>query len=119
MKSYIQDTNGFLKKIANLPPLSDDLILCAVDVMGLYPYIPHEEGLIAIRKPLDTKKDKTILTDSLIELAKCVLKINIFEDDNSVFKQLRGTARGTKLASPYAIIFMESLNEDHFYLTIS
>ena len=77
--------------------------------MGLYSYIPHEEDLIAIRKPLDTKKDKTILTDSLIELAECVLKINIIEDDNSVFKQLRGTVIGTKLASPYAIIFMESL----------
>ena len=35
VKSYIQDTNDFLKKIANLPPLPDDLILCAIDVVGL------------------------------------------------------------------------------------
>ena len=72
VKSYIQDTNDFLKKIANLPPLPDDFILCTIDqieVVGLYPNIPHEEGLIAIRKALDTRKDKTVSTDSLIELA--------------------------------------------------
>ena len=67
VKSYIQDTNDFLKKIVNLPPLPDYLILCTIDVVVLYPNIPHEEGLIAIRRDLDTKKDKTILTDSLIE----------------------------------------------------
>ena len=80
--------------------------------MGLYPNIPREEELIAIRKALDTRKDKTISTDSLIELAECVLKTNIFEHDKSVFKQLRGTAIGTKMAPSYAIIFMDSLEED-------
>ena len=73
--------NDFLKKIANLAPLPDGLILCTVDVVGLYPNIPHEEGLIAIRKALDTRKGKTISTDSLIKLAEYVLKNNIFEHD--------------------------------------
>ena len=62
-KSYIQDMNDFLKKIANLPSLPDDLILCTIDVVGLYSNITHEEGLTAIRKALDTRKDKTISTD--------------------------------------------------------
>ena len=52
----------FLEKIANLPPLPDDLIVFTKDVAGLYPNIPHEEGLIAIRRALDTRKDKTIST---------------------------------------------------------
>ena len=43
---YIQDTNDPLKRIANLPPLSDYLILYATDVMGFY------------RKTLDTRKDR-------------------------------------------------------------
>ena len=101
-----------MKKIANLLPLPDELILCTTDVVGLYPNIPHEEGLITIRKALDTKKDKTISTDSLIELAECVLKNNIFEHDKSAFKQLRGTAVETKMAPPYAIIIMDFLEED-------
>ena len=112
VKSYIQDTNDSFKKIANLPPLSDDLILCTIDVVGLYPTIPHEERLIAIRKALDTKKDKTISTDSLVKLAECVLKNDIFEHDKSAFKQLKGTAIRTKMAPPYTIIFMDSLEEE-------
>ena len=44
VKSYIQNRNGFLKKIANLPPLPDDLILCTIDVVGLYPNIPHDSN---------------------------------------------------------------------------
>ena len=68
--------------------------------------------MIAIRKALDTRKDKIISTDPLIELAECVLENNIFEHDKSVFKQLRGTAIETKMAPPYAVIFMDSLEED-------
>ena len=102
MKSYIQDTNDFLKKITNLPPLLDDLILCTIRVF--YPNILHEEGLIAIRKAVDTRKDKPISKDSLIELAECGLKNNKSEHNKSVFKQLRGTAIGTKMATLFAII---------------
>ena len=76
------------------------------------------ERLIAIRKALDTRKDKTVSTDSLIKLAECVLKNDIFEHDKSVFKQLRGTAIGTKMGPPYAIIFMDSLEEDMLGNTI-
>ena len=71
--------------------------------------------MIAIRKDLDTRKDKAISTDTLIELAECVLKNNIFEYDKSVFKQLRGINRGnaigTIMAQPHAIIVMDSLED--------
>ena len=52
------------------------------------------------------------MTDSLIELAKCVLRNNIFERDKSVFKQFRGTSIGAEMVPPYAIIFADSLEED-------
>ena len=109
VKSYVKDTNDFLRKIANLPPLPEDLIFCTIDVVGLYPYIPHEEGLKAVRNALDTREDKTISTESLLELAECVLKNNIFEHNTKFFKQVRGTAIGTKMAPPYAIIYMDEL----------
>ena len=38
------------------------------------------------RKTLDTRKDRTTLTNSLIELAECVLGNNNFEYDRHVFK---------------------------------
>ena len=50
-----------------------------------------------------------ILTESLIESAECVLKNNIFEDNLSFYMQLRGTAIGTKMALPCAIIFLGDL----------
>ena len=70
-----------------------------------------EDGSVAIGKALDAQEDKTVSTDSLIELAECVLKNNIFEHNTSFYKQLRGTAIGTKMAPPYAIIFMGDLEE--------
>ena len=80
-------------------------------MVGLYPSIPHEDVLVALRKALYAREDKTVSTDSLIELAECVLKNNILEHNTSFYKQLRGTAIGTKMASPYAIIFMGDLDK--------
>ena len=91
--------------------MPEDIILCTIDVVGLYPNIPHEDGLVAMRKALDALEDKTVSTDSLIELAECILKNNIFEHKTSSYKQLRGTVIGTKMATPYAIISMGDLKE--------
>ena len=46
VKSYIKDTNDFLRKLQNHPKLPDDVILCMIDVVGLYPNIPNEKGVI-------------------------------------------------------------------------
>ena len=50
----------------------------------------------------------------LIELAECILKNNIFEDNLSFYKQLRGTGIATNMVSPYAIIFLGNLEERFF-----
>ena len=89
IKSFIKDTNDFLKKLNKLRDLPDDFILPTIDVVGLYPNIPHKEGLEAIRKALDKREDQTISTDSLILLAECVLKNNVFENNIRCFKQLK------------------------------
>ena len=39
-------------------------------------------------------------------------------DDRFVFKQLRGTAIETKMVPPYAIIFMDSLEEDILIISL-
>ena len=111
MKSYIKDTSDFLNKLRSLPELPSDIILCTVDVVGLYPNIPHEDGLSALRKRLDNRKEKYISTDTLCDLAEVVLKNNIFKFSKKIFKQKRGTAIGTKFAPPYSILFMAVLEE--------
>ena len=45
VKSYIKDTNHFLKKIKELGQLPEGTILCTIDVVSLYPNIPHDEAL--------------------------------------------------------------------------
>ena len=67
--------------------------------------------MVAMQKASDEQGDKIVSTDSLIVLAECVLKNNIFEHNTSFYKQLRRTAIGTKMAQPYAIIFMGDLEE--------
>ena len=42
VKFYIKGTNDFLKKLRSSPNLPDDIILYTVDVVGLYPNIPHK-----------------------------------------------------------------------------
>ena len=106
VKSFIKDTNNFLKKLNELRDLLDDFILCTIHVVGLYPNIPHKEGLEAIQKALDKREDQTISTESLILSAECVLKNNVFEHNMRNIKQLHGKAKGNKFAPPYAILFL-------------
>ena len=111
VKSYIKDTNHFLNKIKKIGKLPEGAILCTMDVVGLYPNIPHGEGLASLYKFLETRENKQISSDTLAELAEIVLKNNIFEFDEKTFKQKRGTAIGTKFAPPYAILYMADLEE--------
>ena len=53
VKSYIKDTNDFLKKLRSLTNLPGNSLLCTMDVVGLYPNIPHDKGLSALRKRLN------------------------------------------------------------------
>ena len=68
-------------------------------------------GLVAMPKALDAGEDGTVSTDSVIELAECVLKNNIFEHNISFYKQLRGTVIRIGMAPPYAITYKGDLDE--------
>ena len=97
VKSYIKDTNHFLHKLKTLGKLPQGAILCTIDVVGLYPNIPHSEGLISLRIFLELRDNKQISSDYLIELAEIVLKNIFFEFNQKTFKQVRGTAIGKSL----------------------
>ena len=45
VNSFMKDTNHFLQKIKSLGQLLEGAILCTIDIVSLYPNIPHEEGL--------------------------------------------------------------------------
>ena len=91
--------------------LPRDAILCTIDVVGLYPSIPHDKGLEALRTALNSSENQSISTDALVELANVVLANNFFEFNGNFFKQIRGTAIGTKCAPSYAILFLAAFEE--------
>ena len=48
--SYIKDSVDVIKKTRNLGSVPENAILFTGDIVGLYPSIPHEAGLKALRK---------------------------------------------------------------------
>ena len=48
-KSYIRDSRHFLERIKNINTFPENAMLVTADVVGLYPSIPHEAGLGALK----------------------------------------------------------------------
>ena len=82
--SYIKDTNEFLLKLKNLRKVPDNAILITADVVGLYPNIPHNEGLEVLKKRIDNFYEKSIPSEDLFKMAEFVLKNNYFEFKSNV-----------------------------------
>ena len=111
MKSDIKDTNRFLRKIKELVQLPEGTTLCTIDIAGLHVNMPHNEGLAFLTNFLDSRVEKHVTRNALIELAELVLKNNIFEFSDKTYKQILGAATGTKFAPPYAVLFIAALEE--------
>ena len=89
--------------------------MVTIDVKSLYTNIPHNEEIkaclaafISLERTNPQQPPAEILTNLEI-----VLKNNTFEFNNKCYKQLYGTAMGTKLAPAYANTFMKYI-EDKF-----
>ena len=111
-KSYIKDSGDFINKIKELQSIPNGAILVTSDVVALYPSIPHEAGLKALKNALDNRENKSISTEDLIKMARFILQNNYFELNGIVKQQISGTAIGTKFAPTYAGIFMDKLETD-------
>ena len=83
-----------------------------MDAVGLYPNIPRDEGLCALRKRLESRKQKHVSTDTIIDLVEVVLKITCLHSEKRHLSKNGGTAIVTKLARPYSILFMAELEEE-------
>ena len=69
----LEDTRDFLSRLCYLQDIPENVIVVSFDVVGLYPNIPHEEGVDIMRVFLNETRDKSIITGSLCRLAKIVL----------------------------------------------
>jgi hypothetical protein len=107
--SYLRDTRDFLQKIRSNNSFPDNTLLASVDVVNLYPSIPHEDGLRALSKFLEHQGMLRTQIQDIVALARFVLTRNYFEFGPDFFLQISGTAIGTKMAPTYAIIFLHIL----------
>ena len=92
--------------------IPDGAILVTSDVGALYPSIPYETGLKALKGALDIRESKSISTEDLIKMARFVLQNNYIEFNGIVKQQISGTATGTKVAPTYVCISMDKLKTD-------
>ena len=108
------DTQDFLSRLNELCEIPENVYLVLFDVVGLYPDIPHEEGLEILKCFLDKRECQSVSSKNLCRLAKILLKHNYFELGSDMYHQLLGTTIGTKFAPNYANIFMARLEENFF-----
>ena len=73
-KSFIKDTADFLDRLKYLGEIPKGVIIVTADVVGLYPSIPHTEGLEVLCKQYDKFLHKKLPTEDLIKMAEFVLK---------------------------------------------
>jgi hypothetical protein len=110
--SYIKDTSDFLSKLRTLGSIPSGAFLVTVDVVALYPSIPHSDGLRALKEFLVKKHLPTSIIDGIHDMADIVLKGNVFEFNSEYFRQTSGTAIGTKMAPAYANVFMSVFEQE-------
>ena len=108
-QSYIKDTGDFLNKIRNINALPENAILVTIDVVGLYPSIPHQTGLEALKEALDNRKTRKVPTGKLVKMAEFVLRNNYFQFSDKMYQQVSGTAISTTFTPPFARIFMDQM----------
>ena len=93
----------------------ENTIIVTLDVVALYPSIPIADGIAAVMKKLDDHTDEIDLlglsANDMEHLLYFVLENNYFKFNNTVFRQRRGVAMGNHLAPPFAIIFMDQLEQ--------
>ena len=82
-----------------------------MDVKALFTNIRHKDGLEAMKDNLNLREEKKVPTDFLISLMEIILKHNIFEFDESYFKQEVGAAMGSKPVPSYANMFMAKIDK--------
>ena len=61
--SIIEDSTDFLKKLERLGHIPSTAILCTIDVVGLYPHIPHGKVWRLLEKHLLRLKMNCLLTN--------------------------------------------------------
>ena len=121
IKSHIKDTTHLLKTVLTGKKLPKNTLLVSLDITSLYTNIPHQEGIDACLYYIDKYRDTIpsfIPNDTILRtLFSFVLENNYFEFNDTLYKQIHGTAMGSSLAPNYANLFLGYLEENNILNT--
>ena len=117
--SYLKGTKDFLlwieklkQQYPELPPLFGILTM---DFKQMYPSMPDELVMPAVKEYLDSRRDKTPSTENTLKLLDIVRNNNFFEFGEKIFQQVGGTSIGKKHAPPLACLGAGRLESETIY----
>ena len=112
VKSYLRDTIDFLNALPTT--VKDETFLASFDVVSLYSNIPHELGIEAINYWLNKYPEEIqarFVKEFILEGIELILKNNSLYFYGSFYRQIKGTAMGTKFAPIHATLAIAYLEE--------
>lgn len=108
LPSYCASSSAVLAKLPQEPLPVGSVLLCA-DINSLYPSIPMDFGLCAVRHMLIKlcfQHGINLDINMIMDLLTWTLRNNYFSYNNTIFLQRAGTAMGTPVAVVYADLVM-------------
>lgn len=112
VKSYVKDDLDFLRHLPE--KINKNSKFITFDVINLYSNISNSLGLKAMEywiNRIPEKINNRFLKEFILEAAEIVLTNNTFTFNGKHFKQIKGTAMGTKMAPTYATLTLGYLEE--------
>ena len=117
LPSYKQDTTCFIRQIRALGKLPEKWYLTTLHISSLYMNIDTDEGLSIVEEELSKTNQNKPSSKTLSCLLEKVLKLNNLTFGNEHYIQIKGTARGARVAPNFANIYMGRLVERFVYQT--
>ena len=111
LPSFLRNSSQFIAEIEQLT-ISPHSLLVTIDVISLYTNTPHKEGIKSCHDEFikfESTNPQQPPAETPTNLLEIVLKATVFEFNGKCYKQLLGTAMGSKTAPSYANTFLGNL----------
>ncbi len=119
LRSYLKGTKDFLQWVERLkqqyPELPPLFGILTIDYTAMYPSMPDDLILPAVREYLDSRSNQEPTTQSTMELLEVTRKYNYFEFGDRVFKQEGGCSIGKKHAPDACCLAAGKLEEETIF----
>ena len=107
LSTVLSDSFHLLNEIENLTLVNDNCYFATSDVNSLYPSIPIEEGINAVKDTLASANCYPPAEQDFIVRALHFTLTSMFVSfGDNIYHQVSGTAMGTNVAPPYAQIYL-------------